>query len=87
MLELYRSADPELLAAAGRATGRARCPALVLWGLDDPYLPPRFGAAYAERLPNAELVGLEGAGHWPWLDRPELVERVIGFLDASASVP
>jgi hypothetical protein len=21
-----------------------------------------------------------GARHWPWLDRPELVDRVAGFL-------
>jgi pimeloyl-ACP methyl ester carboxylesterase len=23
---------------------------------------------------------LAGAGHWPWLDQPELVERVGAFL-------
>ena len=80
-LELYRSTDPGLLAAAGARLGELRCPALVAWGLDDPYLPPEFAAAYAERLPGAELIELEGAGHWPWLDRPELVDRVVAFFN------
>jgi pimeloyl-ACP methyl ester carboxylesterase len=83
MLELYRSADPELLAAAGANLGDLRCPALVLWGTDDPYIPRSFGAAYAARLPDAELVELERAGHWPWLDRPDAVARVVAFLDAA----
>jgi pimeloyl-ACP methyl ester carboxylesterase len=86
MLELYRSADPERLAAAGAQLDRLGCPALVAWGAQDPYLPPRWGRAYAERLPNAELLELEGAGHWPWLERPDLVTRVTEFLASSPSV-
>jgi pimeloyl-ACP methyl ester carboxylesterase len=80
MLTLYRSADPERLAAAGDRLERIDCPALVLWGVDDPYVPVRFGRDYAKRLPNAELVELERAGHWPWIDRPDAVDRVCGFL-------
>jgi pimeloyl-ACP methyl ester carboxylesterase len=80
MLDLYRSADPDRLAAAGEDLGRLDCPALVVWGQNDIYLPSEFGRAYAERLPNAELVLLERAGHYPWLDRPDAVDRVVGFL-------
>ncbi len=80
VLGLYRSADPEILAAHGAHLGELRCPALVVWGQDDPFIGPRFGRAYAEALPNAELLELENAGHWPWIDRPEVVERVVGFL-------
>jgi pimeloyl-ACP methyl ester carboxylesterase len=80
MLTLYRSGDPDRLAAAGARLGELRCPALVVWGRDDPYLPARFGRAYAERLPNAELVELDRAGHWPWLERPEVVDRTLAFL-------
>jgi pimeloyl-ACP methyl ester carboxylesterase len=85
MLDLYRSADPDRLATAGADLGGLDCPALVLWGLDDIYLPGEFGAAYAEALPGAELVGLEGAGHWPWLDRPDAIDRVVGFLSQASS--
>ncbi len=55
-------------------------PALVLWGGHDPWLAPAYGEAYAERLPTAELIAVDDAGHWPWLDRPELAERIAGFL-------
>jgi pimeloyl-ACP methyl ester carboxylesterase len=82
MLRLYRSADPGELAAAGADLERVRCPALVVWGQDDPYLGPEWGRRYAERLPGAELLELDHAGHWPWIDRPELIERVTGFLEA-----
>jgi pimeloyl-ACP methyl ester carboxylesterase len=80
VLELYRSADPEALAAAGAELARIDCPALVVWGEGDPFLPAHFGRLYAERLGNAEYVGLPEAGHWPWIERPEVVERVFAFL-------
>ena len=79
-LALYRSADPDRLAAAGEQLERLQCPALVAWGTRDPYLPVGFARAYAERLPRAELLELDDAGHWPWLDRPDLVDRVDRFL-------
>lgn len=68
--------------AAGTRLGQLSCPALVLWGTEDPYLGVEHGRAYAERLPGAELELVEGAGHWPWIDRPELVDRVADFLGA-----
>ena len=54
-LELYRSADPDALAAAGSGLGGVACPALVVWGQRDPYLGPEQGRWFAEALPNAEL--------------------------------
>lgn len=79
-LRLYRSADPDRLEAAGERLGSIGAPSLVVWGLRDRYIPSGFGGAYASRLPNAELVELPDAGHWPWIEAPEVVERVIGFL-------
>jgi pimeloyl-ACP methyl ester carboxylesterase len=81
VLKLYRSASPELLAQAGEELGRIRAPALVVWGADDPYLPSRFAHAYGDALGGEATVEIvEGAGHWPWIDKPELVERVCAFL-------
>jgi pimeloyl-ACP methyl ester carboxylesterase len=82
VLELYRSADPDALAAAGARLGGVACPALVVWGQRDPYLGPEQGRGYAERLPNAQLLEVEGGGHWPWIDRPEVIDQVADFLDA-----
>jgi pimeloyl-ACP methyl ester carboxylesterase len=82
ILRLYRSSPADVLAAAGRRLASLQMPALVAWGMKDPYIPGRFGREYADALPNAELLDLRDAGHWPWLDRPDLIERVVDFLSA-----
>jgi pimeloyl-ACP methyl ester carboxylesterase len=79
-LQLYRDANPDRLAAAGKNLNTLTCPALVLWGDRDPYLPTKFGKDYARTLPNAEFKKLQGAGHWPWLDDPTVVDQVLNFL-------
>jgi pimeloyl-ACP methyl ester carboxylesterase len=80
ILRLYRSSPPDVLAAAGARLGLLEMPALVLWGLADPYISARFARAYADALPASELVELPDAGHWPWLDRPDAVDRIVDFL-------
>lgn len=82
ILKLYRSTSPDVLGAAGAGLGDVGCPALILWGSRDPYFPPSFARAYAERLPAAELRLLGDAGHWPWVDRPDLVDEAAAFLSA-----
>ncbi|MHB8233872.1 MAG: alpha/beta fold hydrolase [Solirubrobacteraceae bacterium] len=82
ILRLYRSSPPEVLAAAGARLGELGVPALVVWGQQDPYIPARFGKAYAEVL-DAELVELPDAGHWAWLDRADAIDRVVQFLGAA----
>ena len=84
ILRLYRSAPPNVLEAAGAQLGRLRMPALVVWGMKDPYIPGRFGRAYADALQRAELVELADAGHWPWLDRPDAIDRIVDFLSATS---
>jgi pimeloyl-ACP methyl ester carboxylesterase len=80
ILRLHRDADEQRLASAGNRLSALAMPALVLWGAQDPWLSPAFGRAYAELLPSARLEQVERAGHWPWLDRPEVLERVDEFL-------
>lgn len=81
ILRLYRSAPEDRLAASGRGLSSLSMPALVGWGARDPYISSRFGEQYAAELPNARFVCLEDAGHWPWLDRPDLIDRIATFLD------
>ena len=81
ILRLYRSAPGETLAAAGRALGGIDAPALVVWGMRDPYIAARFAGEYARALGGAELLELRDAGHWWWLDRPDAIERVLDFLE------
>ncbi|WP_354699993.1 Haloalkane dehalogenase [Paraconexibacter sp. AEG42_29] len=80
ILRLYRSGDPEALVAAGAGLGTIACPTLVLWGDGDPYITPGFADDYGAAIPGAEVVHLPDAGHWPWLDRPDVVDTVAAFL-------
>jgi len=83
ILQLYRASPEDALARAGLDLGRIDCPALVVWGDRDPYLPSVFADAYAGALGGeAEVLHLHDAGHWPWLDRPDGVDRIAAFLDA-----
>jgi pimeloyl-ACP methyl ester carboxylesterase len=81
ILRLHRDADQETLLAAGVGLAALKMPVLVLWGELDPWFPSSFGDAYAGALPNAAPETIADAGHWPWLDRPELVQRIAGFLE------
>ena len=79
-LALLRSASPDVLAAAGANLGAIMAPALVLWGEQDPYIPVRFGSGYAATLGDATLEVVPDAGHWPWIDKPELSARIVEHL-------
>jgi pimeloyl-ACP methyl ester carboxylesterase len=80
ILKLYRSAAPEVLAHHGEQLGELRCPALVLWPTRDPYIGADFGRRFADALGgDVELEELD-TGHWPWLERPEVIDRVGAFL-------
>jgi pimeloyl-ACP methyl ester carboxylesterase len=81
ILKLYRSVKPGTLAAAGQRLDAIDAPALIVWGERDPYIPARAAAQYAGALGGeSELALLTDAGHWPWLDRPDVVDTVVRFL-------
>jgi pimeloyl-ACP methyl ester carboxylesterase len=79
ILRLYRSAPEGVLASAGAQLERCQAPTLVVWGDRDPYIAPGFADAYGSALPNAVVEHVADAGHWPWLDRPELIDRIVSF--------
>jgi pimeloyl-ACP methyl ester carboxylesterase len=63
--------------------GRATLPALVVWGEQDRLVSVAHGHAYAEGLPNARLVVVPDAGHYPYLEQPEAFAAAVkGFLQA-----
>ena len=81
ILRLYRTSPEARLVAAGADLHRIDCPALVLWGEQDPYAPARFADAYAAALGGETAVErLPEAGHWPWCERPDAIDRVAAFL-------
>ncbi len=58
-------------------------PALVLWGERDPWFGPALADAYVSRLPDAALKRIPDAGHWPWLDVPEVADRIAAFVTSA----
>lgn len=80
VLGIYRSADPDRLAEAGRGLDAFAGRALVVWGTDDGYIPTRFADAFATAIGGATPVVRIDAGHWPWTERPETVDVVTRFL-------
>ena len=66
---------------AGRL-GEVRAPTLVLFGTNDPAIPPETGRLYVERLPECYYALSYDAGHDIAGDRPEaLSEAVSDFVE------
>jgi pimeloyl-[acyl-carrier protein] methyl ester esterase len=54
------------------------CPVLLLHGEHDPIAPPGLGSWMAERIPNARLVVVPHAGHFPHMTFPRQIAAAIG---------
>jgi haloalkane dehalogenase len=63
-LELYRSGDFETLAPYDGRLAELGVPTLLLWGGDDPFAPVAGAHRFAQEIPGAELVVLDGVGHF-----------------------
>ena len=66
---------------------RITVPVLVLWGDEDPFTPldgpvGKFFSSLPSQLPNISLCVLEGVGHCPHDDKPDLVHaKLLPWLD------
>jgi pimeloyl-ACP methyl ester carboxylesterase len=83
ILRLVRSAGENSLGSdrGARPEGIGGRPTLIIWGERDPWYPPALADAYAARLPDARVERIPDAGHWPWLDREDVMERIATFLE------
>ena len=60
---------------------RVANPVLALWGKQDKLIPPVYADRYAELLPDARVVLIEGAGHMlPYEQPAAAAQAVLGFL-------
>ena len=67
---------------------RIACPTLVITGKDDALISWDNSRLLAERIPGAELVILEPAGHCFWLEQPaQASAAILRFLQAKAGAP
>ena len=70
-LELYRSGDFEKLAPYQGKLAALGVPTLVLWGETDPFAPVGGAHRLVKQIPGAELVVLDGVGHFAPEEAPE----------------
>ena len=59
----------------------------MIWGKRIPTSAPTGAASTRRRCPAARFVELERAGHWPWIDEPELVGSLCDFFAARITPP
>jgi pimeloyl-ACP methyl ester carboxylesterase len=65
---------------AGRRLELVDCPKLLLWGTGDGYVSTRDGRRYARWLGNCTFEPIQGAGHWPFVEVPQVWDRLTDFL-------
>jgi len=79
--QLLLMPTPEEIARWTGAYPTIAVPVLLLWGTRDRILPRAQGPRLAAALPNARLVELEGLGHTPQLEAPDVVlAHLLPFL-------
>ena len=62
------------------------CPVRIAWGTKDHLLPVKTLSERLRRiLPNAEWVDIDGAGHMPQIDHPELTTKLILEVSTAAA--
>ena len=80
-LDFWRSADFDKLERFDGRLAELALPTLLLWGETDPFAFVSSAHRFKREIPGAELVMVEGAGHFVIEDEPERCAREIaGFL-------
>ena len=59
---------------------RITMPVLIVWGDQDKVMPVAHAQAWKEKIPQAEVMIVPGAGHIVHLDKPETVGKIAKFL-------
>jgi pimeloyl-ACP methyl ester carboxylesterase len=83
VLKLYRATpDPgEAAGEVGKAIKALNKPALVVWGMADPFLPGKYADQQSDFFDVKNTVKLPESGHWPFQDDPDAVrEALVPYL-------
>lgn len=73
----FAQADEKYTAEIGPFFAQVRCPAKIVWGEDDPWIPLERGKALHGLMPDATFTSIPSAGHLPQLENPDAVLREI----------
>lgn len=89
VLALYRAArDPDQMLTDSVLTLPYDIPALVVWGAADPWVPVDYASAQRDIWPQAQVVTLDGLGHWPFAEDPDaFAGALVPFLRTQIGQP
>ncbi len=79
MSDMFRAifAEQEFLRELEQGISALELPVLLAYGRDDPALHAGFAQRWQSLLPQARLELLERAGHFPMVDAPEELARIV----------
>jgi len=78
---LWRAARDLLAEDVRKDLRRIEAPTLLLWGENDPLVPPAVGGLLRQEIPDSRLLVLEAAGHVPMFDRSRKFDAaLLAFL-------
>jgi pimeloyl-ACP methyl ester carboxylesterase len=59
-------------------------PSLIVWGDNDPIIPPHHGEIAHRAMPESRFELIEGAGHFPQVTHPVKVARLLSdFMEST----
>ena len=78
-LEVIAGQYEHIAAAVGASDNTARFdgPVLFIKGAESDYLQPSDRDTILTRFPNTSLKTIDGAGHWPHSEKPDVVYKII----------
>ena len=74
--------DTRETASIAARLGEIRCPTAIVWGAEDPFLPPSLGRRLADAIPAATLEIVPDARHFLPEDAPRQVADALSLLCA-----
>lgn len=81
VIELYRSTGENAIEPYVGRLAEFTGDVLIIWGDNDAYIATEQADEQRQIFHNARVEVVPGAGHWPWLEQPDVVARhVTGFL-------
>ena len=81
VIELYRSTGENAIEPYVDRLTEFTGDVLIVWGDNDAYIATEQAQEQRQIFRNARVEVVPGAGHWPWLEQPDVVARhVTGFL-------
>ncbi|MGB1109218.1 MAG: alpha/beta fold hydrolase [Gammaproteobacteria bacterium] len=77
----FAQADEKYTADVEPLYGNIRCPVKTLWGSADPWIPIERGKALHSLIPQADFEPMNGLGHLPQLEAPDVVlKHILEFM-------